>query len=366
LATRPVCRDRAGETIVGVELSLPATPVRLPPGVAVRVPVTLRNPSLARRDVRITVARGRACGWASVEPPTLTLGPGATATVDVVLRAPADQPPSASLVPFTVQAEDTAGGAIAGFATGLLTVALSVPVHGDLVPRPGAGQTFELRLGNDGDYPVDVRFGATLDPPGGDVEARPEAARMEAGASLSVVLHARPSRPLTGAPRPYAVIVAVHDDGGEDRSPLLTAVGTGTRRPLVPNWAAGTAAVVLALGATAAIAISGVRLQLPGRHPSERPPSAAGPAPVGRPFVQVDAFPHRGADGGRAAADAQRARLTGAGMPVRMVDSLASDELADDGTGFWVLLHDGFASADAAQAFCAQWRAVAPKCAVTP
>lgn len=344
-----------------MELTLPATPVRLPPGVAVRVPVGLRNPGPAPREVRITVARGRASGWAAGDPPTVTLDPGATATVDVVLRAPPGQPPGAALVPFTVQAEDASGGAIAGFATGLLTVALSVPVTGDLVPRPGAGQTFDLRLGNDGDYPVDVRLSAALDPPGGGAEARPEAARLEAGASLSVVVHARPTRPLAGEPRPYALIVSVHDGRGEDRGPLLTAVGTGTRRPLVPSWAAGTAAVVLALGATAAIGISGVRLPLPGRHPGERPSS-----PVGRPFVQVDAFAHRGADGGRAAADAQRARLAEAGMPVRVVDSLASDELADDGTGYWVLLHDGFASADAARAFCAQWRAVAPKCAVTP
>ncbi|MEU4219934.1 hypothetical protein [Actinoplanes sp. NPDC026623] len=349
-----------------MELTLPASPVRLPPGVAVRVPVALRNPGTAPRSVRITVARGRASGWAQGDPPSVTLGPGATATVDVVLRAPPEQPPIASLVPFTVQAEDTAGGGAAGFATGLLTVAVSVPVTGDLVPRPGAAQTFDLLLGNDGDRTVDVRFSVALDPPGGAAEVRPEAARLAAGASLPVVLHARPARPLVGAPRPYALIVSVHHDGGEDPRPLLTAVGAGTRRPLVSNRAAGAAAVLLALGATAAIAISGVRLPLPGRHLNERPPGVAGSAPVGRPFVQVDSFPHRGADGGRAAADARLARLAEAGMPVRVVDSLASDQLADDGTGFWVLLHDGFASADAARAFCTQWRAVAPKCKVTP
>ncbi|MBB4762391.1 hypothetical protein ACFQFC_40165 [Amorphoplanes digitatis] len=354
-----------------MELTLPTTPVTLPPGVAVRVPVALRNPSLAARDVRITVARGRASGWASVDPPTATLGPGATTTVEVVLRAPADQPPSASLVPFTVHAEDTTSGATAGFATGLLTVALPVPVTGDLTPRPGAAQTFDLRLGNDGGYPADLRISAKLDPPGGSAEARPEAARLEAGASLSVVLHARPARPLVGAPRPYAVIVSVYDGAAEDRRPLLTAVGTGTRRPRLPNWAAGTIAVLLALGATAAVAISGVRMPLPGRNRAAAPPSVAASAPVpaapvGRPFVLVDVFPHRGADGGQAAAEAQRAKLAAAGMQVRLVDSLASDELADDGAGFWVLLHDGFASPGAAQDFCTQWRTVAPKCTVTP
>jgi hypothetical protein len=52
-------------------------------------------------------------------------------------------------------------------------------------------------------------------------------------------------------------------------------------------------------------------------------------------------------------------------MPVRLVDSLSSDVLADEGAGFWVLLQDGFTTTEAAQAFCAQWRVVAPKCQVT-
>ena len=70
-------------------------------------------------------------------------------------------------------------------------------------------------------------------------------------------------------------------------------------------------------------------------------------------------------DGGQAAAAAAQAQLTAAGMPVRLVDSLRSDVLADDGAGFWVLLQDGFASAAVAQAYCTRWRTVAPKCAVT-
>jgi hypothetical protein len=53
-------------------------------------------------------------------------------------------------------------------------------------------------------------------------------------------------------------------------------------------------------------------------------------------------------------------------MPVRLVDSLESEVLADQGAGFWVLLQDGFATPEAAQEFCTRWRVVAPKCRVTP
>ena len=355
---------------MAVELTLPSTPVALAPGVATRVPVELRNSAAAPLDVRISVARGRASGWASVDPPTATIGAWATATVDVVLQAPHDQPPSASLVPFTVHAEDAASGATAGFATGLLTVAVPVPVRGQLAARPGAPYVFDLRLANDGDYPADVRITAKLDPPAGSAEAQPPAARLEGRQSLSVAVRARPSRPLIGTARQYAVVVTVHDGGDLDRRPLLSAVGTGTRKPRLPNWVAATTAIALALGATAAVALSGVRLPLPGRNrvtpPPPTAPAAAPAAPVTRPFALVDVFPHQGTDGGRAAADAQSAKLQAAGMPVRVVDSLTSDDLADDGAGFWVLLQDGFASADAAREFCTQWQAVAPKCTVTP
>lgn len=351
-----------------VELTLPSTPVALAPGVPTRVPVELRNTQPAPLDVRISVARGRASGWASVEPPTATIGAGATATVDVVLQAPPDQPPSASLVPFTVHAEDARSGAPAGFATGLLTVAVPVPVRGQLTARTGKQHMFDLLLGNDGDYPADVRITAKLDPPAGSASAQPEAARVEAHTSLLAAVRAKPSRPLMGTARQYAVVVTVHDGADLDRRPLLTAVATGTRKPRLPNWVAATIAILLALGATAAVAFSGVRVPLPGRNraapqqPAAQPPAAV---QVVRPYAMVDVFPHQGADGGRASADAQKARFEAAGMPVRLVDSLASDELADDGAGFWVLLKDGFGSPAEAQAFCTQWRTIAPKCFVT-
>lgn len=354
-----------------VELTLPSSPVAVAPGVATRVPVELHNPDALPLDVRISVARGRASGWASVDPPTATVEGYATATVDVILRAPDDQPLSGSLVPFTVHAENAASGEPAGFATGLLSVAVPVPVRGELTARPRDPRTFDLHLSNDGDRPADVRITAKLDPPAGSAQAQPQAARVEAGASLAAVVHASPSRPFTGTAKPYTVVVSVRDGGDPDQRPLLTAVGHGTRKPRLPTWVAWTVALVLALGATAAIVISDADLPMPGLKRAARPPSAGAPAPaaatpIGRPYALVDVFPHRGDDGGRAAADAERAKLAAAGMPIRMVDSLTSDDLADGGTGFWVLLQDGFASTDEATAYCAQWRAVAPKCHVTP
>lgn len=349
-----------------VELTLPAEPVTLPPGVPVRVPVLLRNPYAQVLDLRVYLARGRASAWATIDPPALRLGPGETAEVAVVLRAPPEQPPSSSLVPFTVHAEEESTGEPAGFATALLTVALPVPVAGDLVARPGARHTYDLRLANESRHPAPLRITAELDPPRGSVEVRPDAVLLEPGATVAVAVRAKPSKPLMGTPKAFAVVVKVSDGYDAERAPYLTEVAKGTRKPRVSSLAAGIAAVVLALGATAAIWVSGVRVPLPGRAgattPATRPVARSA---VRTPYVILDVFPHRGADGGRAGADAEKQRFAARGLQVRMVDSLSSDVLADEGDGFWVLLQDGFASAGDAQSFCTQWLSVAPKCRVS-
>jgi len=360
---------------VDVELTLPQTPVALAPGVATRVPVELRNPSGRRVSVRVSVAPGRAAGWASVEPATATLEGGATGTVELILQPPADQPPSPSLVPFTVAAQESSGGSSTGYASGLLTVALPVPVTGGLAKREGAPNAYDLWLANRSDWPASVRISTKLDPPLGTASAEPAAVRLEPGDSLTAAIRAKPARPIFGTPKPYAVIVAVHDAADPHGPALISEVGTGTRRPRVANWVAGTVAIILALGATAAVAFSGVRLPLPGRNrgepttglqaPAPATPTAITPVAITRPYALVEVIPHRGADGGKAAAEAERAKLAAAGMPVRLVDSLASDVLADTGDGFWVLLQDGFTTAEAATAYCTQWRLVAPECRVT-
>ncbi|GLZ00405.1 hypothetical protein [Actinoplanes sp. NBRC 103695] len=351
-----------------LELTLQPTPVALAPGVATRVPVQLHNRNVAPITVRVGVARGRASGWASVEPPDVVVGAGDTETVDVVLAPPADQPPSASMVPFTVQATEHSTGEPAGFTTGLLTVAVPIPVVGTMVERPRATTTYDLTLTNEGPAAAPVRIKAELDPPAGTISAAPQAVRLEPGESVTVVIKAKPSRPFMGTPRPFFVVAAILDADDPDRPPLLTRTARGKRKPRVATWAAATTAIVLALGATAAVAFSGLRIPLPGGRRDT--PAAKAPAPaavtVARPYALIDVFPHKGDDGGRGAAEAARRKLADAGMPVKLVDSLQSNDLADQGTGFWVLLQDGFAGVEAAQQYCTQWKPVAPKCTVTP
>ena len=351
-----------------VELTLPDEPVALAPGVPTRVPVRLRNPYAQPLDLRIYLARGRAAGWATIDPEGLRLGPGETAEVSVVLQTPPTQPPSSSLVPFTVHAEEASTGEPAGFATELLKVALPVPVTGKLVPRHGPIHEYDLRLANDTRVQAPLRVTAQLDPPSGSVTVEPDAVRLDPGTAAVVAVKAKPKRPFTGSPRSFAVIVKVTDAYDADREPFLTEVATGTRKPRVPTTLLFVTATVLAIGASAAILLTGDHNFLPfGKNKQQQGTAATAPAKVtiGKPYALVEVFPHRGADGGKGTAAAALAKLQAAGMPLRLVDSLASDTLADDPDGYWVLLQDGFGSPQAAEQYCAQWRSVAPKCKVT-
>jgi hypothetical protein len=352
---------------VDVELTLPDEPVALAPGVPTRVPVQLRNPDAQPLDVRIYLARGRAAGWATIEPERLSLGPGETAEVAVVMTAPPEQPPSSSLVPFTVHAEEASTGEPAGFATALLKVALPIPVTGSLVSRREK-HTYDLWLANDTQRAAPLRITAELDPPSGSVRVDPDAVLLEPGARATVAVRAKPGRPLTGQPRSFAVLVKVADVYDAERPPYLTEVATGKSRPLVRAFVLGTVAIVVLVATTALIYLhTGGHGLFTGRLFKGRGNAAAAPpaveqVTVTRPYALIDVFPR---SSGKAAAQAEQTTLAAKGMPLRLVDSLASDQLSDQDGGFWVLLQDGFRSTADAQAYCAQWRTLAPKCQVT-
>jgi hypothetical protein len=353
---------------VDVELVLPPEPVRLVPGAEVRVPVAVRNTSATPVAVRVGVASGRVAEWVHAEPPELAVPAGGSVDVALAFRPPARLPTGTALIPYTLRAEEVSGGERVGWATGLINVTEPDPMTGALEPAPDVADHFGLRVRSLSDGDVTFRIGALIDPPGGSVVAEPAAARLPAGGVVTATVRARPRRALWGAPRPYTVVVSLRDAGRpDDAAPLLTVSGSGTNRPRLSTRAAAVLGTVLLVLVTAAIVLVGGRLTMPGRAAQQ---TAAAPTStttsIRRPFVLVDVFPHGGGDGGRGAAEAEQTRFTNAGMPVRLVDSLTSDALADDQGGFWVLLQDGFGSAAQAQAYCDRFREIAPKCHLAP
>lgn len=348
-----------------VEIGVPQTPVALVPGEATRVPIEVGNVSTAPMSVRVSVVRNRAGAWSDPDQPVLELPPGDRVAVEVVFRPPASAVPSSTLLPFTVQAEDLRYGVTAGRATGLVALTAGQRLDATLVrgvARRGA-TPFTLSLRNRGSAPLTVRVEPATDRPG-RVDADPPVVDLPGGVSATAQVVARPRVPLVGAATPYAVTVSCRDaSAGDEAPPLATVIETGTAAPRIGRTMttvlAGTALIAATGGA---VLLGGVRL--PWRGPASPPPAAT--VEVRRPYALVDVFPRQDGPGGRPAAEAALARLTAAGMPVRLVDSTTSDAVADGRDGFWVLLHDGLPTVEEARAYCDRYRPIAPKCEVVP
>jgi hypothetical protein len=298
------------------------------------------------------------------------LPPGDRASLDVVFRPPASVPPSSTLLPFTVRAEDLEYGVTAGRATGLLTVAAPERISAELTNEPaGRGpRRFQLRLSNHSDGPLTLRLEPRLDPPRGQIDVDPTVVDVPSGDTVTAQVQVRPRVRLVGADTSYLVSISCWDAAAtDDAAPLATVEDVGTAKPrLGRTTAAVLAATLLALGAAGAVALGGL-IDLRERvHPKPARTSAPPAVTVQRPYALIDVFPRREGPDGLPAAEAALARLTAAGMTVRLVDSTTTDAVADGQGGLWVLLQDGFSSVAAARAYCDQYRIVAPKCDVVP
>lgn len=346
-----------------VRIEIPRHPVELRPGAETGVPVELTNRSTSDIRVRLSVVGSRAGAWSTGGEQVVTLPAGGTRSVALALRPPADVAPAATLLPFTVQAVDADGGVALGRATGLVLLAppevLQVKLWRTSTGRPAH---FTLSVTNPGTDRRTIRVEPRLHPAGGRVDIEPVRLDLPAGGSASAHVEARPPALVVGGSIPYVVTLSCHDDtAGPDAPPLATVDETGQSPPRVGRAAAAGLTALLVLLAAGAVLFGGWA-RLTGQEAT--PDTAAAEVRVRAPYAFVEAFQRGGQ--GTANAEAALARLTAAGVPVRLVDSTRSPDLADGPDGLMVLLQDGFASDAAAQAYCDQHRALAPKCRVVP
>lgn len=340
-----------------VEIAVPNVPPALTPGARTKVPVELHNASGAAVRVRLSVTQSRVGDWAVVEPATADLPPGGHLRADVVFEPPAGTPAGAALLPFTVRVDDADSARRLGSATGLVQVADGATVEATLTPE--AAGRFALWLRNRGTGAVSLALTARVEPGGGHAEVEPAGVELEPGRTATARVTARPRRRLVGGPAAYGVSVTGDDRSGGREVLTVRADATAPARSGVPL--AVVLVVVLLAAGVAGAWFGGIRL--PGREPAAPAPTATAGGEVRRPYVMVDAFPQLDPSF-RARADTSLARLTAAGLQVRLVDSRQSAEIADGTSGFWVLLRDGFGSVDEANRFCTTHRGVTPRCEV--
>jgi hypothetical protein len=203
-------------------------------------------------DEFVIEVRGAAAGWAGVEPPTLSLFPGAEDAVRVVfrpLRAP-DTP--AGAVPFEIKVVSRVDPNVAAFQAGVVMVGHFSVLSAELTPPIASGwraTTHRLRLSNQGNTPVEATVGAVDPEEALSFSVSPSILRPEPGTSATAVVRTRTRGWVwwgTPVRRPFKLLVQPRVE------PPLTAEGTMMQTPLLPRWS--PKAAIVAVGAIVAIA----------------------------------------------------------------------------------------------------------------
>jgi hypothetical protein len=359
--------------------------------------------------------RGRTAGWAQAEPAVVAAEAGESISVDIVFRPPASVRPQASLQPFTVQAEDLNTGYVVARATGLLAVSAPVTLSASLavtrVRRRKVKVTVTVE--NTGDEPLTVGVRPSVEMIGESAKlqgkaaekavkkaerratAKPSLLEVAAGSSGQAKVVGRPKRAMFGAKRPYVFTVRCVDLVGEmatviasesaftpDALPSASrtssssepdppaALATVTHAGIAKARMSRPTATIVGLLLVGSLTAGGVWVARMGVLPDQITNLTAGrfggpktpTDPVTTPYALVDVFPI----GSLPAAESTRDQVNSAGMGVRIVDSRESGVIADGPEGFHVLIRDGFSTPEAVQAYCDQYKVIAPNCQVVP
>ena len=137
---------------MGASVTLVTAAVSVEPGQSVSVELRVRNTG-AVVDEFIFDVLGDAAAWATVEPPSLSLFPGAEGNARAVFAPPRAASTPAGSIAFGLRArskEDPAGSAV---EEGTVVVGAFMDPHAELVPRTSRGSgsgSHDLAIDNRG------------------------------------------------------------------------------------------------------------------------------------------------------------------------------------------------------------------------
>jgi type II secretory pathway pseudopilin PulG len=236
---------------MGASASLSSSVLSVTPGDETSCSVVVANSGQVVEEFAIDVV-GEAAAWAAVEPPSVSLMPGESATVNVRFRPPRSAEVAAQSVPFGVRVssrDDPYGSVV---EEGAVEVAPFTAIDAELVPAKAEGSRrakYEVAVDNTGNHPVDVQLRA-LDPEDElDFRFERDQFALDPGTAAFIGLQAKPRRRfLRGQPQRHRFQVVVYPGQGEP----IAVDGTMVQRQLLPKWL--LPALIALLAATAVLA----------------------------------------------------------------------------------------------------------------
>ncbi len=220
---------------MGASVTLVTPVVEVEPGLEVKTEVRVRNTGTVVDEFTLDVL-GDSAAWASADPSTISLFPGAEGTATVSFRPPRAATTPAGAVPFAVRArsrEDPAGSAV---EEGSVHVGTFQEPFAELAPRTSRGSrsgAHDLAIDNRGN----ARLNAEIEGTDADqllkFDVNPPAVVVEPGmASFAKVRVSPVKRFWRGQPKTRAFQLFVRPEGGTP----ITLDGNLLQESLLPPW----------------------------------------------------------------------------------------------------------------------------------
>jgi hypothetical protein len=205
------------------------------PGQEVTAEVRIRNTGSVVDEFTLDVL-GDAAGWASTDPPVVSLFPGVEGTAKLVLRPPRLASTTAGVVPYALRArsrEDPAGSAV---EEGTITVGAFSEPFTELAPRTSRGSragTHDLAIDNRGN----ARLNAGVEGTDADrqlkFDIKPPGVVVEPGMAGFAKVRVSPvKRFWRGQPKTRPFQLFVTPEGGAP----ITVDGTLLQESVLPSW----------------------------------------------------------------------------------------------------------------------------------
>jgi hypothetical protein len=220
---------------MGASVILSSDKLSVDPGGVVTCELSVRNTGNVVDEFTMSVL-GESEGWASVEPPVLSLFPGAEEKTQLRFRPPRSADTPAGEVPFGVRVrsrEDPQGSVV---EEGTLAVGTFSDVFAELVPRASRGRrtaSHTLALDNRGNAPVNATLKAK-DP--NDLllfDFEDPSLLAEPNTAAFAKLKVKPRKGfLRGPARTHSFQVFVDANGAGPSS----AEASMLQEPLIPKW----------------------------------------------------------------------------------------------------------------------------------
>ena len=220
--------------------------MRLDPGGQVTIPVTIRNLGEIVEGYEITVV-GPPAAWATVEPPTVSLYPGASTTATVSFAPPRSAAVPAGELQYGVVVTPTEHPDEAVVPEGVIEVLPFLETTTELLPHTSQGSRsgrHQVAVDNRGNVPVNVVLMGVDEGNLLDFRVNPPSIAVSPGEAAFCDVRAIPvkrlwrGRPIT---HPFTVVVTPQDSMPVDLQ------GTYVQTPVIPKWLPKALLALLAL-----------------------------------------------------------------------------------------------------------------------